>query len=104
MKKLEQFSLNDLKLRTDSEHAIVAIAREVKRTREFNTVLEVAPEAEYLAMTTGVCEALALRTILLELGIETHITIYTDSSSAKASAEKPGLMHMKHICSCENFS
>ena len=25
------------------------------------------------------------------------ITVYTDSSAAKASAEKPGLMHMKHM-------
>ena len=54
-------------------------------------------EAEYLAMTKGVHEALALRTALLELGVETYITIYTDSTAAKASAEKPGLMHMKHM-------
>jgi hypothetical protein len=54
-------------------------------------------EAEYLAMLKGVHEALALRTILLELGIETHITLYTDSAAAKGSVEKPGLMHMKHM-------
>ena len=52
-------------------------------------------EAKYLAMVKGVHEALALRTALLELGVETYITIYTDSAAAKASAEKPGLMHMK---------
>ena len=42
-------------------------------------------------------EALALRTALLELGVETYITIYTDSAAAKASAEKSGLMNMKHM-------
>ena len=31
LKKLEQFGLKDMRLRTDSEHAIVAVAREVKR-------------------------------------------------------------------------
>jgi hypothetical protein len=54
-------------------------------------------KAEYLAMMKGVYEALALRTALLELGVETYIAIYTDSAAAKASAEKPGLMHMKHM-------
>ena len=48
-------------------------------------------------MIKGVHEALALRTALLELEVETYITIYTDSAAAKASAEKPGLMHMKHM-------
>ena len=36
-------------------------------------------EAEYMAMIKGVHEALALRTMLLEMGIETSIYIYTDS-------------------------
>ena len=42
-------------------------------------------EAEYLAMIKGAQEALALRTMLLEMGIETHIFAHTDSSAAKAS-------------------
>ena len=54
-------------------------------------------EAEYMVMIKGVHEALASRTILLELDIETHITLYTDSAAAKGSVEKPGLMHMKHM-------
>ena len=54
-------------------------------------------EAEYLAMMKGVREALALRTMLLEMGIKTEVTIFVDSSAAKASMEKPGLMHMKHM-------
>ena len=54
-------------------------------------------EAEYLSMIKGVQEAMALQTLLRELGHEVTITVYTDSSAAKASAEKPGLMHMKHV-------
>ena len=54
-------------------------------------------ETEYLAMIKGVQEALALRTALMELGITASIALYTDSAAAKGSAEKPGLMHMKHM-------
>ena len=45
----------------------------------------------------GVQEAMALQTLFGELGLKVTITVYTDSSAAKASAEKPGLMHMKHM-------
>ncbi len=48
-------------------------------------------------MIKGVQEAMALQTLLGELGLKVTITVYTDSSAAKASAEKPGLMHMKHM-------
>lgn len=37
--------MKDVKLHNDSEHAIVAMAHEVKRLREPSTVLEVTPEA-----------------------------------------------------------
>ena len=40
---------------------------------------------------------MALQTLLRELGLKATITVHTDSSAAKASAEKPGLMHMKHM-------
>ncbi len=40
---------------------------------------------------------MALQTLLQELGLKATITVHTDSSAAKASAEKPGLMHMKHM-------
>jgi hypothetical protein len=50
-----------------------------------------------MAMIKGVHEALALRTTLLEMDIESTIEIFTDSSAAKCSAEKPGLMHMRHM-------
>ena len=52
--------------------------------------------AEFMAMIKGVQEALALRTVLLEMGIDATIQVFTDSSAAKASAEKPGLMHIRH--------
>ena len=48
-------------------------------------------------MLKGVQEAMALQTVLQELGLKATITVHTDSSAAKASAEKPGLMHMKHM-------
>ena len=54
-------------------------------------------EAEYLSMIKGVQEVMALQTLLGELGLKVTITVYTDSSAAKASAEKPELLHMKHV-------
>ena len=48
-------------------------------------------------MIKGVQEAMALQTLLRELGLKATITVHTDSSAAKASAEKPGLLHMKHV-------
>ena len=50
LKKLEQFGVKGMKIRTDSEHAIVALAREVKRLHPRDVVLEVAPEADHQAV------------------------------------------------------
>jgi hypothetical protein len=62
-----------------------------------STIALSSAEAEFMAMTKGVQEALALRTMLLEMGIDATIQVFTDSSAAKASAEKPGLMHIRHM-------
>ena len=59
-----------------------------------STIALSSVEAEFKAMTKGVQEALALRTMLLEMGIDATIQVFTDSSAAKASAEKPGIGFM----------
>ncbi len=50
LKKLEQFGLLGIKLRTDPEHSIVAIAHEVKRLRTHRTLVETTPEADHQAI------------------------------------------------------
>ena len=54
-------------------------------------------EAEYMAIIKGVQEALAVRTALIEMGMPVQVNVLCDSSAAKGSAEKQGLMHMKHM-------
>ncbi len=50
IKKLEQFGIGEVKIRTDAEHAIVALAREVTKQRQQRTLLETAPEADHQAI------------------------------------------------------
>jgi len=48
-------------------------------------------------MVLGVCEARALQSTLGELDVAVSVTVQTDSSAAKSSAERPGLLRVKHI-------
>ena len=54
-------------------------------------------EAEYYAMVSALAEAKQIQEILGECGLQTHIVLETDSSAAKACAERPGSGRMKHI-------
>ena len=54
-------------------------------------------EAELYAIGSGCVESLGLRSLLLEVGVRTAVVIKTDSSSAKAVANRRGPGRMKHI-------
>lgn len=70
------------------------------------TVSLSSTEAEYLALSNGVCEAKWLRCLLKELGHEcnTPTTIFEDNQSCIKVAEEPrGHKRMKHIDVKYNF-
>ena len=54
-------------------------------------------EAEYYGMVSALAEAKQIQEILSEYHEDTHIILETDSSAAKANAERPGCGKMKHI-------
>ena len=54
-------------------------------------------EAEYYGMVSALAEAKQIQEILSEYHEDTHIIFETDSSAAKANAERPGCGKMKHI-------
>jgi hypothetical protein len=54
-------------------------------------------EADYYAMIAGLSEAMGLQHFLEELGLKFNIRLLTDSSAAKAGAERLGLLHQKHM-------
>ena len=54
-------------------------------------------EAELSAIGSGCVESLGVRSLLLEMGLPAVVQVRTDSSSAKAVANRRGLGKMKHI-------
>ena len=54
-------------------------------------------EGEYNSLVTGAQECRAIQTLLEELGVKTKIELRTDSSAAKGSCERVGLLHLKHM-------
>ena len=54
-------------------------------------------EAEYYGTVSALAEAKQIQEILNEYHEDTHIILETDSSAAKANAERPGCGKMKHI-------
>ena len=56
-----------------------------------------AAEAEYYSIVTGVQRTLAVQALLSELNLKTRLVVRTDSSAAKQSIEKVGLLHVKHM-------
>ena len=47
---MEQFALTNVKLRTDPEHSIMALAQQVRKLREHKTLGETTPEADHEAI------------------------------------------------------
>jgi len=54
-------------------------------------------EAEYYSLTLGVQEGRAIQSMLEELGMKVQLRMKCDSSAAKQSAEKIGLLRVKHL-------
>ena len=54
-------------------------------------------EAEYYGVTKGSCEAIGLKGIVQDMGIDLGIKLHTDSSAAKAIATRRGLGKVKHL-------
>ena len=51
---------------------------------------------EYYAVVKGMCEALGIKEIAQDMGLDLSITLSTDSSAAKGVARK-GLGQVKHL-------
>eukprot|EP00972_Heterocapsa_arctica_P093703 13822580-Heterocapsa_arctica.AAC.1 len=54
-------------------------------------------EAELLAMTTGVQEGQFARHLLAELSVNAKVTVFSDSSAARAVVARRGVGKMKHL-------
>ena len=54
-------------------------------------------EAEYYAMVTGCAEGLGMQSLAEELGWKAEVRIWTDSSAAKAVANRRGLGKLRHV-------
>ena len=54
-------------------------------------------EAEYYGLTKGICEAIGIKGIAKDMGLNLGITLYTDSSAAKGIATRKGLGKIKHL-------
>ena len=54
-------------------------------------------EAEYYTLVRGASYTLGIRSHFRDLGIETQIQIYTDSSACKCFAPRRGLGKMRHV-------
>ena len=54
-------------------------------------------EAEYYAMVTGCAEGLGLQSLAEDLGWKVEVRIWTDSSTAKAVANRRGLGKLRHV-------
>ena len=67
----------------------------MSRTQE--SVSLSSAEAEYYGMVSALAEAKRVQGILGEYHEDTHISLETDPSTAKANAERPGCGRMKHI-------
>ena len=60
-------------------------------------------ESEYYAIAMGVTEGMYVQQLLQELEIEADLQVFTDSSAAKAFAERLGNTRMRHIALKELF-
>ena len=54
-------------------------------------------EAEYYAMVTGGAEGLGMQSLAEDLGWKVQVRIWTDSSAAKAVANRRGLGKLRHV-------
>ena len=87
LKKLEQFGLVDVKIRTDPEHSIVAVAQEIRKLRTQKTLVEATPEADHQAI--GGVERFhrtmqdQLRALKLQVELNLEILLKADMATTK---------------------
>ena len=61
------------------------------------TVAQSSGEAEYYAVVRAAAEALCMKSVMTDLGWHADITIWIDSSAAKAIASRVGLGRVRHM-------
>ena len=54
-------------------------------------------EAEYYALVTGCKEGLGMQSLLRDMGWESQVVVWSDSSTAKGIASRRGLGKMRHV-------
>ena len=54
-------------------------------------------EAEYYALVKGAAEAIGMRSLMADLGVETNVEVYVDSSTAKSIASRTGIGKIRHM-------
>ena len=61
------------------------------------TIATSSGEAEYYAIAKGAAEGLGMKAILKDLGVESSVSVYTDSTAAKGMGSRTGLGKMRHL-------
>ena len=54
-------------------------------------------EAEYHAVVTGAAEGLGMQSMMADLGVTTHVRVWTDSNAVKAMVSRRGLGKTRHV-------
>ena len=54
-------------------------------------------EADYYAVLTGAAEGLGMQSMMTDLGVTTHVRVWTDSNAAKVMASRRGLGKTRHV-------
>ena len=54
-------------------------------------------EAEYYGLVRGASQAIGIRSMLYDMGVEADIEINTDASAAKGIASRKGVGRVRHI-------
>ena len=54
-------------------------------------------EAEYCAVVTGAAEGLGMQSMMADLGVTTHVRVWTDSNVAEAIASRRVLGKTRHV-------
>ena len=54
-------------------------------------------ETEYYAVVTGAAEGLGMQSMMADLGVTTHVRVWTDFNAAKSIASRRGLGKTRHV-------
>ena len=58
-------------------------------------------EAEYYGTTKGASQAMGMKALMMDMGLDVGITVETDSTAAKGIAHRKGLGKVRHIEVCQ---